>query len=56
MFRAMLEGPLAEDRGRLINIQVSTKSKTRTRTKTKVKTKMKTKTKTILKCAKSTKL
>ena len=54
MFRAMLEGPLAEDRGRLINIQVSTKTKTRK--KTKVKTKTKTKTKTILKCAKSTKL
>ena len=54
MFRAMLEGPLAEDRGRLINIQVSTKTKTRK--KTKVKTKMKKKPKTITKCAKNTKL
>ena len=26
VFRAMLEGPLAEDRGRLINIQVKTRN------------------------------
>ena len=50
VFRAMLEGPMAEDRGRLINIQVSTKTKTKT--KLKIKTKTKTKTKTITKCAK----
>ena len=39
MFRAMLEGPLAEDRGRLINIQVSTKTETKAKTKTKTKLK-----------------